>query len=161
MIICLCVISISVPIVFVKKYIYNKMIRRIPRPRITLAPARNTFGQAIEMNSIHGPPSMNDVESTGRINMEEFFQEIVSSQPSQPQVQPTRNLKLPLNVSKYNENLISFSGIFLLGAFLILMSGIAVGSRFGWISLNQSNYFWTLVHQFLLFACHLTSNIHI
>ena len=118
------------------------MIRRIPKPRITLAPARNTFEQAIEMNSIHGPPSMNDVESTGRINMEEFFQEIVSGQPSQPQVQPTRNLTLPLNVSKYNENLISFSGIFILGAFFILMSGITVGSRHGWINLNQSIYYW-------------------
>ena len=141
-IICLCIISISVPIVFVKKYINTNIIGRIPKSRITPAPNRNTSEQAIEMNSIHGPPSMNDFESTGRINMEEFFQEIVSGQPSQPQVQPTRTFTLPLNVSKYNENLISFSGIFILGAFLLLMSGIAFGSRFGWISLNQSIYYW-------------------
>ena len=83
------------------------------------------------MNSIHGPPSMNDVESTGRMNMEDFFQEIVSGQSSQLQVQPTRTFTaLSFNVSKHNENLISFSGIFILGAFLILMSEIAVGSRY-------------------------------
>ena len=126
------------PIVFVKKYINTNIIGRIPKSRITPAPNRNTSEQAIQlpfMNSIHGPPSMNDVESMGRINMEEFFQEIVSGQP-------TRTFTLPFNVSKYNENLISFSGIFILGAFLLLMSGIAAGSRFGWISLNQSNYFW-------------------
>ena len=130
------------PIVFVKKYINTNIIGRIPKSRITPAPNRNTSEQAIEMNSIHGPSSMNDFESTGGINMEEFFQEIVSGQPNQPQVQPTRTFTLPLNVTKYNENLISFSGIFILGAFLLLMSGIAFGSRFGWISLNQSNYFW-------------------
>ena len=142
MIICLCIISISVPIVFVKKYIHTKIIGRIPKSRITPAPARNIPEQAIEMESIHTEPNTNDFESTGRINMEEFFQEIVSGQPSQPQVQPTRTFTLPLNVSKYNENLISFSGIFILGAFLLLMSGIAFGSRFGWISLNQSIYYW-------------------
>ena len=143
MIICLCVISISVPIVFVKKYIYNKMIRRIPKPRITLAPARNTFEQAIEMNSIHGPPSMNVVELMGRINIEEISQEIVSGQPSKPQVQPTSpTFTLHYNAIKYNENLISFSGIFILGAFFILISGITVGSRLGWIGLNQSIYYW-------------------
>ena len=119
------------------------MIKRIPRPRITPAPARNTPEQAIEMNSIHGPPSMNDAELTGRINMEEISQEIVSGQPSKPQVQPTSpTFTLPYNVTKHNENLISFSGIFILGAFFILMSGITIGSRFGWISLNQSIYYW-------------------
>ena len=130
------------PIVFVKKYINTNIIGRIPKSRITPAPNRNTSEEAIEMNSIHGLGSINDVESTGRINMEEFFQEIVSGQPSQPQGQPAGTFSVPLNVSKYNENLISFSGIFILGAFLLLLSGIAFGSRFDWISLNQSNYFW-------------------
>ena len=142
MIICICVISISVPIVFVKKYIYTKMIRRIPIPRITSAQARHALEQAIVMNPIHGPPSMNAVETMGRINMEEISQEIVSGQLSKPKVQPTRTFTLPYNVSKYNENLISFSGIFILGAFFILISGITVGSRLGWISLNQSIYYW-------------------
>ena len=125
-----------------KKYINTNIIGRIPKSRITPAPNRNTYEQAIEMNSIHVLPRTNDVESTRRINMEEFFQEIVSGQASQPQVQPTRTFTGPFNVSKYNENLISFSGIFILGAFLLLLSGIAFVSRFDWISLNQSNYFW-------------------
>ena len=119
------------------------MIRRIPKPRITLAPARNTFEQAIEMNSIHGPPSMNVVELMGRIDIEEISQEIVSGQPSKPKVQPTSpTFTLHYNAIKYNENLISFSGIFILGAFFILISGITVGSRLGWIGLNQSMYYW-------------------
>ena len=121
------------PIVFVKKYIYTKIIGRIPKSRIAPTPNRNTSEQAIEMNLIHGSQSMNNVESTGRIDMEEIYQQRESGQPSQPQVQPIRTY----NVSKYNKNLISFSG-----AFLVLMGGIAVGSRFGWISLNQSKYYW-------------------
>ena len=127
MIICLVIISISVPIVFVKKYIHTKIIGRIPKSSITPAPARNTPEQAIEMESI------------GRINIEVFFQEIVSVQP---QVQPKPTFTLPYNVSRYNENLINFSGIFIVGTFLLLLSGIAVGSRFGWISLNYSIYYW-------------------
>ena len=139
MIICLGIISISVPIVFVKKYINTKIIGRIPKSRITPAPARNTPEQAIEMESIHTEPNTNDVVSIGRINIEDFFQEIVSVQP-QVQLKPT--FTLPYNVSRYNENLINFSGIFIVGAFLLLLSGIAVGSRFGWISLNYSIYYW-------------------
>ena len=127
MIICLVIISISVPIVFVKKYIHTKIIGRIPKSRITPAPARNTPEQAIEMESI------------GRINIEVFFQEIVSVQP---QVQPKPTFTLPYNVTRYNENLINFSGIFIVGAFLLLLSGIAIGSRYGWISLNYSIYYW-------------------
>jgi hypothetical protein len=114
----------------VKKYIYKKIISRIPKSRILTTPDRIIPEQAIEMKSIHGTPIVNDVESIRSMKIEEFIQEIVSDQ------------EVLYNVRKYNKNLISFSGISILVAFLFLMTVIAIGSRYGWISLIHSQYYW-------------------
>ena len=100
-----------------------KTICRIPKPRITPAPARNTPEESIEMNVI---------ESIGGMNIEQFFQETIAN-PFQVQA---------FNIAKYNENLISFPGISFLVTYLLVMTGIAVGSRYGWISLVQTQLYW-------------------
>ena len=106
-----------------KKYNDIKTICRITRPRITPAPARNTPEQSIEMNVI---------ESIGGMTIEQFFQETIANPP---QVHA-------FNISKYNENLISFPGISFLVTYIIVMAGIAIGSRYGWISLVQTQLYW-------------------
>ena len=110
-----------------KKYNNIKSICRIPRPRITPAPARNTPVQSIEMNVI---------KSIGGMNIEEFFQETITN----PQVQA-------FNISKYNENLISFVGISFLVTYITVITGIAIGSRYG-LSLVQAQ-----LYLYIVFCC--------
>ena len=105
-----------------------KTIFRIPTPRITTAPARNTPEQSIEMNVI----------PTGGMNIEQFFQETIAN-PFQVQA---------FNIAKYNENLISFPGISFLVTYFLVMTGIAVGSRYDWITVVQ-----TQLYGFIGFCC--------
>jgi hypothetical protein len=110
----------------VKKYNNIKAICRIPRPRITPAAARNTPEPSIKMNVI---------ESVQGMNTEQIFQETIAK-PFQVQA---------FNIGKYNENLISFPGMFFLVTYFLVMTGIAVGSRYGWISLAQIQLCWYIV----------------
>ena len=109
-----------------KKYNDIKTICRIPRPRITPASARNTPEQSIEMNVI---------ESIGGMNIEQFFQETIAN-PLQVQA---------FNISKYNKNLISFVGISFLVTYIIVITGIAIGSRYGLSLLQTSMYLYIVV----------------
>ena len=104
-----------------------KTICRIPTPRITTAPARNTPEQSIEMNVI----------PTGGMNIEQFFQETIAN-PLQVQA---------FNISKYNENLISLVGISFLVTYIIVITGLAIGSRYG-LSLVQ-----TQLYLYIAFFC--------
>ena len=113
-------ILISLPIFFWKKYINRKITRGIPKSRITHVPNRNTPDQLI---------GMNDVESIEMINFAEFLQERI---PDKPQVQPITTIAF--NTTKYNKNLISFSGISILIVLLVVMGVFAAGSRSSWIS---------------------------
>ena len=104
------------------KYNNIKAICRIPRPRITPATARNTPEQSIEMNVI---------EPIQEMNTEQIIQVIANPFPVQA-----------FNITKYNKNLISFPGISFLVTYFLLMTGLAVGSRYGWISLVQLQLYW-------------------
>ena len=116
----------SLPIVFWKKYINTKITREIPRSRITHAPNRNTLDQAIGMIPI------DDIESIEMMDFTEFLQERI---PDNPQVQQMTTIAF--NTSKYNKNLISFSGISILIVLLVVMGVFAVGSR-SWIGHIQA-----------------------
>ena len=105
------------------KYNNIKAICRIPRPRITPAAARNTPEQSIEMNVIEPIQEMNTVQ---------IIQETIAN-PFHIQA---------FNITKYNKNLISFPGISFLVTYFLLMTGLAVGSRYGWISLVQTQLYW-------------------
>ena len=111
-----------------KKYNDIKTICRIPRPRITPVPARNTPVQSIEMNVL---------KSIEGMNIEEFFQETIAN-PLQVQA---------FNISKYNENLISLVGISFLVTYIIVITGLAIGSRYG-LSLVQ-----TQLYLYIAFFC--------
>ena len=111
-----------------KKYNDIKTLCRIPRPRITPAPARNTPEESIEMNVI---------VSIGGMNIEHFFQETIAN-PIQVHT---------FNISKYNENLISFVGISFLVTYIIVITGIAIGSRYG-LSLVQAQ-----LYLYIVFCC--------
>ena len=126
-------ILISLSILFVKKYNDTKVIFKIPRSRIIPAPASNTHEQEIEMN---------DVESTGEVNIEQLSNEDTRS--NEPQCQQL----LVFNTTKYNKNLISFSGISILITILILITGVSLGARYGWLSQDQGWYIW-----YICFCC--------
>ena len=68
------------------------------------------------------------------MNTKQIFQETIAK-PFQLQVQA-------FNIIKYNKNLISFPGISFLVLYFLVMVGIAVGSRYGWISLVQIQLGW-------------------
>ena len=104
------------------KYNNIKAIWRIPRPRITPAAAKNVPEQSIEMNVI---------EPIQEMNTEQIIQVIANPFPVQA-----------FNITKYNKNLISFPGISFLVTYFLLMTGLAVGSRYGWISLVQLQLYW-------------------
>jgi hypothetical protein len=99
----------------VKKYDHTKIIRRIPRSRITPAPEKNTTEEAIAIKSIHRTSKINDVESIERMNFEEFLEE---------KVPPLKKSSSSYNVTNHNKNLISFSGISILVVFFLVYSGI-------------------------------------
>ena len=122
-------ILISLPIFIWKKYINTKITREIPKSRITHAPNRNIPDQAIGMKPIDKMQKMNDVESIEMMNFAEFLQERI---PDKPQVQPITTIAF--NTTKYNKNLISFSGISILIVLLVVMGVFAAGSRSSWIS---------------------------
>ena len=105
------------------KYNNIKAICRIPRPRITPAAARNTPEQSIEMNVIEPIQEMNTVQ---------IIQETIAN-PFHIQA---------FNIIKHNKNLISFPGISFLVTYFLLMTGLAVGSRYGCISLVQLQLYW-------------------
>ena len=119
---CLALIFTSLLIVFVKKYNDIKTICRIPRPRITPALARNTPEQSIEMNVI---------QSLGGTNINQVVQETIAN-PFQVHA---------FNNTKYNENLISYAGSSFLITYIIVMTGITIGSRYGFLSLVQTNLY--------------------
>ena len=81
-------ILISLSILFVKKYNHTKVIFKIPRSRIIPASSINTHEQGIEMN---------DVESTGEVNIEQLPNEDTTS--NEPQFQQP----LVFNTTKYNK----------------------------------------------------------
>ena len=105
------------------KYNNIKAIWRIPRPRISPAAAKNTPEQSIEMNVI---------KPIQEINTEHILQERIAN-PFHVQ---------EFNITRYNKNLISFPGISFLVTYLLLMTGLLVGSRYGWISLVQTQLYW-------------------
>ena len=111
-----------------------KMTRKIPKSRITHPPNRNTPDQVI---------GMNDVESIEMKNFAEFLQKRI---PDIPQVQPITTFAF--NTTKYNKNLISFSGISILIVLLVLLGVFAVGSRSSWISHNQG-----IIYVYINFCC--------
>ena len=117
------------PIVLVKKYVYTKIIRRIPRSGITPAADNTTTEQDIEIKSIHTTPNINVVES------------IVSIA-----VRPIIKVQSSYNVTKNNKNLISFAGVSILVVFFLVLSGIIALFRFGWITAIQIQ-FYVYAHQ--------------
>ena len=119
------------------KYINTKITREIPRSRITHAPNRNTPDQAIGMIPI------DDIGSIEMMDFTEFLQERI---PDKPRAQPITTI--PFNTTKYNKNLISFSGISILIVLLALLGVFAVGSRSSWISHNQG-----ITYVYINFCC--------
>ena len=75
---------------------------------------------------------MNVIDSIGVMNIEQFLQKATAN-PFQVQ---------KFNIVKSNENLISFPGISFLVTYFLVMAGVAVGSRYGWISLVQVQLYW-------------------
>lgn len=136
-------ILISLPIFFWKKYINRKITREIPKSRITHTPNRNTPDKAIGMNPTDKIPEMNDVVSIEMMNFAEFLQERI---PDKPQIRPITTFAF--NTTKYNKNLISFSGISILIVLLVLLGVFAVGSRSSWISHNQG-----ITYVYINFCC--------
>ena len=110
------------------------MTRNIPKSRITHTPNRNTPDQVI---------GMNDFESIEMMNFAESLQERI---PNKPQVRQITSFAF--NTTKYNKNLISFSGISILIVLLVLLGVFAVGSRSSWISHNQG-----IIYVYINFCC--------
>ena len=115
-----------------KKYDHTKIIRRIPRSRITPVPDKNTTEESVEMKSIHRTPNINDVDAIERMNIEEFLEE---------KIPPIIKVQSSYNVTKNNKNLISFSGISILVAFFLASSGIIAFSRSGWTTALQIQFY--------------------
>ena len=95
------------------------------------------------MNPTDKIPEMNDVVSIEMMNFAEFLQERI---PDKPQIRPITTFAF--NTTKYNKNLISFSGISILIVLLVLLGVFAVGSRSSWISHNQG-----ITYVYINFCC--------
>ena len=95
----------------------------------------NTSNQILGTKSSHSTSPISAIEPIQTI--EEFFKD--------SRILPegtTPALNLSFNNRKHNKNLISLTGILILFALIFTFFSLVIASRFGWISLNQSNYFW-------------------
>ena len=120
--ICFYTILIGLTIILVKKYMDKKKIYKIPKSNIT--PISNySTKQQFEISTF--------LNSTRTILMKS-----ANIADNQPRVMPL--LQPLLNTSAKNNSLLSFSGVLILTIDFVLIICFALGSRRGWITLDQS-----------------------
>ena len=104
----------------------KKKIQGIPKSNIKPMANLYTTAQSFEMKSFHNMPKLVLVKST----------QGVENQSKTSKNKPLNLLQL--NTSVKNKDLLSFSGVLIFALDFILIAYFTVGSRRGWITLEQA-----------------------
>ena len=123
------VMFVTLPLIWLKKFISKKKDKRIPRSNIiTPMSIENTADQPFGTKSHHctsGVITIQPIQTIGEfLNHKEIFPE-----------DPKPALKLSFNNRKHNKNLISLTGVLILLVLTIVIFFLAIGTRLGWISI--------------------------
>ena len=137
--VCLSITLIGSLVIITKKIISRQIIQKIPRSSILPQPTHNQ-GQSFQMTSFQVRPiNKND---TGNLFL-------LCQKNGLPLCARNANFTLSpsvlLNTSKYNKNIISISGIFIIGIIYCIGFGFGFSKRFGWIVYPQG-ILYTFVH---------------
>ena len=127
--ICLSITLIGSLVIIIKKIISIQITQKIPRSNILPKHTNN------QVQSFHITPRIFQVSPIDQNDTSNSF--LLCQKNSLP--------GLHLNTSKYNKNIISISGIFIIGIIYCIGLGLGFSKRFGWIVYPQG-IFYTFVH---------------
>ena len=134
--ICIIIIFVSLPLMWLKKFLSKKIEKRIPRSNIVPMSIQSTSNQTFGTKSSHSTSPITAIEPKQTI--EEFFKDsrILNEGTTPP-------LNLSFNNRKHNKNLISLTGILILFVLIFTAFSLALASRLGWTSiLNITIYMY-------------------
>ena len=134
--ICIIIMFLSLPVIWLKRFVSKKMVKKIPRSNIIPMSIENTSNQILGTKSSHSTSPISAIEPIQTIA--EFFKD--------SRILPegtTPALNLSFNNRKHNKNLISLTGILILFALIFTFFSLVIASRLGWISiLNITIYMY-------------------
>ena len=125
----------GLPIISIKKSMDKKKIKKIPKSNITPMPNYSTKQNLVMSGFI-------DMTRRLSIRSAQVANNQLEVMKKKPLNQPT------FNTSAKNNSLLSFSGVLILTIDLILIGYFVLGSRRGWITLEQSE-----ICMFIHFLC--------
>ena len=120
---------VTLPLIWLKKFISKKKDKRIPRSNIiTPMSIEKTVDQPFGTKSHHSTSGIITIQPIQTLG--EFLKE----KETQPEdTKPA--LKLSFNNRKHNKNLISLTGILILLVLSTIIIFLAIGTRLSWISI--------------------------
>ena len=134
--ICIIIIFVSLPLIWLKRFLSKKIDKRIPRSNIVPTSIESTSNQIFRTKLSHSTSPITAIEPIQTI--EEFFKD--------SRIFPegtTPALNLSFNNRKHNKNLISLTGILIIFVLIFTFFSLVIASRLGWISiLNITMYMY-------------------
>ena len=120
---------VSLPLIWLKKFISKKKDKRIPRSNIIIPMSiENTADQPFGTKSHHS------ISGIIAIQPIQTIEEFLKDKKILPE-ETTPALKLSFNNTKHNKNLISLAGILILLVLFIVIIFLVITTRLGWISI--------------------------
>ena len=133
--ICMIIVFVSLPLIWLKKFISNKIDKRIPRSNIILPMSiENTVHQTFRTKSYHSTSGIIAIQQI-QTSDEYFKDSTISPEGTIPA------LKFSFNNRKHNRNLISLSGVLILLVLFLVIFFFLIASRLGWISILNVQMF--------------------
>ena len=120
------IVFVSLPLIWLKKFISNKIDKRIPRSNIILPMSiENTVHQTLRTKSTSGIIAIQQIQTS-----DEYLKNSTISPEG-----TISALKFSFNNRKHNRNLISLSGVLILLILFFVIFFFLIASRLGWISI--------------------------
>ena len=126
---CICITIIGSLLIIIKKYISRQIIQRIPKSNILPQPT-NDQEQFFQMETLHSTPTIIQVEQINEYDSGDWWKE----------ANATRILGSPalVNNTKHNKNIFSVYGVFVISLSLSIAFGLAISSRYSWVTVSQA-----------------------
>ena len=129
------IVFVSLPLIWLKKFISNKIDKRIPKSNIILPMSiGNTVHQTYGTKSYHSTSGIIAIQQI-QTSDEYFKDSTISPEGTIPA------LKFSFNNRKHNRNLISLSGVLILLVLFFVIFFFLIASRLGWISILNVQMF--------------------
>ena len=129
------IMFVSLPLIWLKKFISKKIDKRIPRSNIIIPMLiENNADQTLRTKSYHSTSGIIAIQQI-QTSDEYFKDSTISPEGTIPA------LKFSFNNRKHNRNLISLSGVLIVLVLFLIIFFLLVASRLGWISIFNIQMF--------------------